>query len=61
MEKINIPAIVMLMAGFITCIFNIINKVELMHAFTRLIIVLVIFYIIGLIANSIIRRQNEQR
>lgn len=60
LKRFNLPAIVMLIAGLITCIFNIINKINIIIAFRRLIIVLIIFYIIGLIANTIIRREDER-
>ena len=50
MKTKPIPAIVMLTAGFITCIVAIFQKMELL-AFTKtLLLVLIIFYLLGGIA-----------
>lgn len=49
-----LPAITMLAAGAIVSIFDILHKVELYTALKRLLIVLIIFYIIGLIAKAVI-------
>ena len=50
MKTKPIPAIVMLTAGFITCIVAIFQKMELL-AFTKtLLLVLIIFYVLGGIA-----------
>ena len=54
MSEKYLPAFVMLVAGAITCIFDIYHKTELLPSLKRLFIVLIIFYIIGLIARSII-------
>jgi len=43
----------MLLAGAITSIYNIINKTDVLTALKRLLIVLIIFYIIGLIVKAI--------
>jgi len=55
------PALIMLIAGAITCIIDIYRKVELLTGLKRLLIVLVIFYIIGLIARKIIVKTMESR
>ena len=49
------PAI-MLVAGAITSIFNIINGVEFLKGLERLLVVLIAFYIIGKIAASVIKK-----
>ncbi len=49
------PAI-MLVAGAITSILNIINGVEFLKGLERLLVVLIAFYIIGKIAALVIRR-----
>ena len=49
-----LPAITMLAAGAIVSIYDVIHKTELYTALKRLLLVLIIFYIIGLIAKSII-------
>ncbi len=54
MRERFIPAIVMLLAGAVTSIINIINKVEVVAGLERLLIVLIVFYMIGLIAKSVI-------
>lgn len=49
-----LPALTMLTAGAIISIIDIIHKVQLYVALKRLLFVLVLFYIIGLIAKTII-------
>lgn len=51
-----IPALIMLIAGAITSILNIYNKVELLASLRSLLFVLVIFYIIGLIVKAVIKK-----
>jgi len=43
----------MLLAGAICSIFNIVYKTEVLTALKRLLVVLIIFYIIGLVVKSI--------
>jgi flagellar biosynthesis/type III secretory pathway M-ring protein FliF/YscJ len=50
----------MLFAGAITSIINIVNKVEPLTSLKRLLLVLVIFYVIGLIARAIIVRTIQK-
>jgi hypothetical protein len=52
-ERYIAPAI-MLVAGAITSILNIMDKVELFDSLKRLLIVLIVFYILGKIAAKII-------
>ena len=54
MRERYIPAIIMLLAGAITSVINIINKVERVAGLKRLLLVIIIFYFIGLIAKAII-------
>ncbi len=56
MRERYIPAIVMLLAGAITSIINIVNKVKVNDGLLRLLLVLVIFYFVGLIIKAIIVR-----
>jgi flagellar biosynthesis/type III secretory pathway M-ring protein FliF/YscJ len=51
-----IPAFITLLAGAITCIVDIYRKANLLSSLKRLLLVLIIFYIIGLIARAIIRK-----
>jgi len=54
MRERYIPALIMLIAGAITCILDIYRKADLLPSLKRLLLVLIIFYIIGLIAKEII-------
>lgn len=54
-ERYIAPA-VMLIAGAITSILNIVNDVDFLFGLKRLLAVLIIFYIIGKIATKIISK-----
>lgn len=54
MRERYIPPLIMLIAGAITSILNIVNKVELVSGLKRLLVVIIIFYIIGLITKAIV-------
>jgi hypothetical protein len=54
-ERYIAPAI-MLVAGAITSILNIVNGIEFLKGLERLLIVLIIFYIIGKIAAKVIKK-----
>lgn len=54
-----IPAAITLAAGAIISILNIINKVDLTTSLKRLLWVLLVFYIIGLIAKTIITKTTD--
>jgi Ca2+/H+ antiporter len=56
MKERYIPALIMLIAGAVTSILDIIHKVELLTSLKRLLLVLILFYIIGLIAKAVIKR-----
>ncbi|SFG01027.1 hypothetical protein SAMN04487761_10188 [Lachnospiraceae bacterium C7] len=49
-----IPAIVMLIAGLIDCIFAIINHVELFDFTLELLVVLLVFLVIGEVARFVV-------
>lgn len=51
-----IPAIITLIAGAVVSVGNIMNKVELDTGLKRLLIVLLIFYVVGLVARAIIMK-----
>ncbi len=55
MRENYIPPFIVLLAGAITGIINIVNHVEVETALKRLLIVIIIFYFIGLITRSVIR------
>ena len=56
-----IPALITLLAGAITCIIDIYRRAELLPSLKRLLLVLIIFYIIGLIARPIFRNVLEAK
>lgn len=56
-----LPALIMLIAGAITSIIDIINKVELVTSLKRLLVVLIIFYILGLITRAIVEKTLVER
>ena len=56
MRERYIPALVMLLAGVITSVLNIVNEVVVEDGLKRLLLVLVIFYFVGLVIKAIIVR-----
>lgn len=56
MKERYIPAFIMLVAGTIVSIINIMNKAEPVAGLRRLLLVIVIFYIIGLIVRAVIKK-----
>lgn len=54
MKERYIPALVMLIAGTITSILNVVNKVEVLEGLKRLLAVLLLFYFTGLIVKAVI-------
>ncbi len=54
MRERYIPAIVMLIAGAITSILNIINKVAPLQGLIRLLVILILFFIVGLIIKAVL-------
>ncbi|MFA9375385.1 MAG: hypothetical protein ACERKZ_01395 [Lachnotalea sp.] len=51
-----LPILIMLIAGLITCVIAIVKNFDNAYALTILFIVLLSFYIIGLIARAIIKK-----
>ena len=47
MNRKNLPLLLMLVAGAVTCIINLIQNVTILGQLTSLLIVLVIFYFLG--------------
>lgn len=60
MQNHYIPAVTMLSAGAIVSIFCIIKKVDVLYSLKLLLVMLLIFYIVGLIAKKIIGRVEEE-
>lgn len=56
MQLRYIPSIVVLLAAAITSIINIMNHIELYTGLKRLLFVIIIFYIIGLIARTLLMK-----
>jgi hypothetical protein len=56
MRERYIPALVMLLAGVITSVLNIVNEVVVEDGLKRLLLVLVLFYFVGLVIKAIIVR-----
>ncbi len=56
MRERYIPAIVMLLAGAITSVLNIVNRVKAEEGLKTLLLVLLIFYFVGLIIKAVIVR-----
>lgn len=56
MRERYIPAFIMLIAAAITSITNIISNIDLFTGLKRLLLVIIIFYILGLISRTIIRK-----
>lgn len=55
MKRIKLlPIIIMLVAGLITCIISFIKNFDNTYALTVLFVVLITFYVIGLIARTVI-------
>ena len=61
MKEKYIPALIMLIAGAVTSILDIIHQVELLTSLKRLLFVLILFYIIGLIAKAILKKATMPR
>lgn len=54
MKNNLLPSLVMLLAGFVCSIISLRQKVDLMSFTTRLLTVLVVFYIIGAILKAVL-------
>lgn len=51
-----IPAGIMLTAGAVTCIISIVQKQDIVKSLITLLVVLILFYIIGLIAKFFVEK-----
>lgn len=60
MKNRYIPACVMLAAGLICSIISIMNQWDVLYSLVALILVLLIFYCIGVVAEYIIRKMKEE-
>ncbi|MBE5959910.1 MAG: hypothetical protein E7256_00750 [Lachnospiraceae bacterium] len=58
MKNKNIPAFITLLAGTIASILCIVNSYSLLEMLKIVLIVLIIFYIVGLIAGRIMDKMN---
>ena len=56
-----LPAFTMLLAGAITIVFNIIKKVDINTSLKRLLLILILFYIIGLIARRLLLKITKPK
>lgn len=54
MQVRYIPAFIVLMAAAITSVINIVINIDILTGLKRLLIVIIIFYIIGLITRTVI-------
>lgn len=60
MNRKNIPLILMLVAGAVTCIITYIQEYSIVDKLVSLLLVLVIFYALGSILTSTLNRFEEQ-
>ncbi len=56
MRERYIPAVIVLLAAAITEIINLVNKVDRRTALIRLLVVIIIFYIMGLIIRAVVTK-----
>ena len=56
MKTKDVPAIVMLLAGAVYCLFGIINRIPLTEFLTHLLIILLIFWMFGGIVRMVLDR-----
>lgn len=56
MKTKDVPAIVMLLAGGVYCLFGILYKIPLMEFLTNLLIILIVFWILGGIVKMVLDR-----
>ncbi len=60
MKNRYIPACIMLVAGLICSIISIMNHWDVLYSLVALILVLLIFYCLGTVAEYIIRKMQEE-
>lgn len=61
MKTKQIPAIIMLLAGFITCMYSIIQRATLAEFVTRMWIVLILFYILGVVVKVVLDKNIVEK
>lgn len=61
MREKYIPAFIVLIAATITSIIDIVNKVEVIVGLKRLLLVIVIFYFVGIIVKAVIKKAFTER
>ncbi|MBO5335982.1 MAG: hypothetical protein J6A94_02475 [Lachnospiraceae bacterium] len=64
MKRKYIPLILMLVAGAVTCIINLIQNKSILGQLTSMLIVLVVFYILGSVLKGTLdsfERQNAEK
>lgn len=59
-EKI-IPAFIVLIAAAITSAINLINKVDVLTGLKRLLLVIIVFYIVGIIAKAVLKKALKKK
>lgn len=60
MKTKSIPAVIMLLAGFITCIIGIVQHMDTATFIKTLMIVLIIFYILGCVVKIILDKNFKE-
>lgn len=61
MREKYIPAFIVLIAATITSILNVINNVNVITGLKRLLLVIVIFYFVGVIAKAVINKAFTEK
>lgn len=64
MNRKNMPLLLMLVAGAVTCVINLIRRYPMLDQLVVLFIVLLVFYILGSVLAwtlELFDRQNEER
>jgi Ca2+-dependent lipid-binding protein len=64
MDRRNLPLILMLTAGAVTCIISFVRQYTMLYQLIVLFIVLIIFYILGCIIKSTLdffERENQKK
>ena len=54
MKTKSIPVIIMLLAGFLACIYGIINHTEIITFVWTLLLVMIVFYVLGFVIKIVI-------
>lgn len=60
MKTKSVPALIMLLAGFITCIAGIAGHMEIVRFTKMLLIVLIVFYFLGCIVKMILDKNFKE-